>query len=340
MKKCILFLATILFLSGCSTNKAVNAEKNISDDLVNSDSYTLEGKMNIIGDEEIFDYTLKVNFLKDDYFKVTLNNITNNHEQIILKNDDGVYVITPSINKSFKFQSSWPNNSSQPYLLESILKDITTDKNKKYSDNKDGYIIKTKVNYPNNSSLTYEKIYFDKNGNLKKVVVYDAENKERIIVDFLKIDFNDKLSKDDFKLDEYFKSAENKTECEGSNCEQTTVNILEDIIYPLYLPGNTYLTSSERIENDDESRVILTFNGDRTFTIVEEALNVSNNFEVSPVYGDPVLLNDTIGVMEDNSIKWNRGNISYYLTSNNLSSTEMATIASSMNHAKSVLESK
>jgi len=37
--------------------------------------------------------------------RVSLKNKTNNHEQIILKNSDGVYVLTPSLNKSFKFQS-------------------------------------------------------------------------------------------------------------------------------------------------------------------------------------------------------------------------------------------
>jgi len=41
---------------------------------------------------------------KKDMYKVSLTNKANNHEQIILKNNDGVYVLTPSLNKSFKFQ--------------------------------------------------------------------------------------------------------------------------------------------------------------------------------------------------------------------------------------------
>ena len=69
---------------------------------------------------KIIDLTGKKNgrgaYLKKDKFRVGLTNKTNNHEQIILKNDDGVYVITPSLNKSFKFQSDWPYNNSQIYL--------------------------------------------------------------------------------------------------------------------------------------------------------------------------------------------------------------------------------
>ena len=38
-----------------------------------------------------------------------------------------VYVVTPSLNKSFKFQSEWPSNSSQSYLLNPLLNDVKTD---------------------------------------------------------------------------------------------------------------------------------------------------------------------------------------------------------------------
>lgn len=59
--------------------------------------------------------------------------MANNHEQIILRNKDGVYVVTPSLNKSFKFQSEWPYNNSQVYLLQSIVDDIKDDEGKKIS---------------------------------------------------------------------------------------------------------------------------------------------------------------------------------------------------------------
>jgi len=84
----------------------------------------------------------------------------------------------------------------------------------------------------------------------------------------------------------------------------------------------------------------LTFSGDKNFTIVEESLYVPDKFEVSPVFGEPILLNDTIGVIDTNSIKWSKGNIDYYITSDNLTKSELVTLASSMNLAKSVIGSK
>ena len=64
--------------------------------------------------------------MSKDKFKVSLINNSTNHEQVILRNDDGVFVLTPSLNKSFKFQSDWPYNNSQIYLLGSIIDDLNT----------------------------------------------------------------------------------------------------------------------------------------------------------------------------------------------------------------------
>ncbi len=338
MKRFIFLFAILLLLSGCKKNDINNVAKQFSDDVTKSNSYHLTGKMTIRSDEEEFKYTFDVKYLKDDYYKVSLINTNNTHEQIILKNGEAVYVITPSLNKSFKFQSSWPNNSSQSYLLASLLKDINNDDNVKFINKNNESIITTKVNYPNNTELVKQDIVFDKNLKLKSVVVYDQNNNERIKTIFSKIDLKADVSLSEFELDHYIKDLP-QDKCDSDKCDKTTSNILDDIIYPLYLPNNTYLTSSEKI-GEESKRVILTFGGDKSFTIVEEALDIPDNFEIKPVFGNPVLLNDTFGVISDNSIRWSRGNIDYYLTSNNLTNSEMVVIASSMNHSISVLGSK
>ena len=48
----------------------------------------------IINNEDTYDYNVKVSYKKDDYYKIELVNTLNNHEQVILRNDDGVYVDT------------------------------------------------------------------------------------------------------------------------------------------------------------------------------------------------------------------------------------------------------
>lgn len=344
MKRILCIICSIFLLTACTKNDIHSVNKRFSDDVNNSSSYNILAKMKIFSDEEEFNYNLDIKYLKDNFYKVVLTNTNNNHEQVILRNDDGVYVITPSLNKSFKFDSSWPNNSSQAYLLSSLLNDLNSDKNAKLKENKDGFIITAKVNYPNNEELVKEEIYFNSKMNIKKVIVFDKEKNERIIVEFDKVDLKAHLDEEDFKLDEYINNnneKENtKDNCQDEKCDEKTSNILDDIIYPLYLPSNTFLTSSETVNNDLGKRVILSFAGEKDFTIIEEAVNKSNEFEIEPVFGEPILLNDVLGVIENNSLKWTKGNISYYLTSNNLTGSEMATIASSMNGTKSVIGSK
>ncbi len=355
MKKLTIIAISLMFLiTGCGKKTPENLISKFEKTVNNSKSYTLKGNMEILSNEETFTYSIEANYLKDNFYKVTLVNQTNNHEQIILRNNDGVYVVTPSLNKSFKFQSEWPNSSSQSYILASIIKDIKNAPTASLEEIAKGYVIKTKVNYPNNSELTYQKVYFDKNMNLEKIEVYNNDDVVNIKMDFTSIDYKSGLKEEDFALDDIITPNEddkNKTEtntensnnsntntenCSNEECDTKTSNILDSIIYPLYIPSETYLSNSEKVDTDDGERVILTFAGDKNFVLIEEVANVSNEFEIIPVYGDPVMLSDTIAAKSANSMYWTSNNVSYYLTSNDLSTEEMVTIAESLGNVTTV----
>ena len=130
----------------------------------------------------------------------------------------------------------------------------------------------------------------------------------------------------------------NKT-CENNNCDKTTGS-LDSIIYPLYIPTNTHLKSSETVSTASGERVILTFSGDKNFVIVEETSKFSSEFEVIPVFGDPLMLDKTIAALSSNSISWNADNVSYYLVSSDLSSNEMVNVAKSLGNSKTVISTK
>ena len=156
MKKiflCVFAGICCLGLVGCGKTGAKDVLKDLSKKVEKTDGYYLNGELQIMNNEDSYTYDIEVAYAKGDNFRVGLKNKTNNHEQIILKNSDGVYVLTPSLNKSFKFQSQWPYNSSQIYLLQTIIKDIENDKDKAFEQTNDGYVFTTKVNYSNNSEL-------------------------------------------------------------------------------------------------------------------------------------------------------------------------------------------
>ena len=358
MKKYLILITIMcLILTGCGSYKLEDAVNDFTKSVENSKSYKLNGTMEISSGEELFTYNIDAYFLKDDFYKVVLVNQTNNHEQVILKNKEGLYVVTPSLNKSFKFDSVWPENSSQAYLLQNLVTDIKNDNEKTLEKNEKGYVIKSKVNYPNNEELVYQKIYFDKDMNITGVEVYNKEDIIKIKVTFKSVNMKAKLKEDDFVLDDLIdtntKTDDTNTDntkctgsncpeqkkCEGKDCDKTTSS-LDSIIYPLYIPMNTHLKSSETVETAGGDRVILTFSGEKNFVLVEETSKVSNEFEVIPVFGDPLMLDKTIAALSSNSISWNAENVSYYLVSSDLSSTEMVNVAKSLGNSKTVISTK
>lgn len=101
----ILLLSVILILSGCSKTNKESVIKEVEKKYLKQESYGLMGLMYIVSNEDKHTYDVEVVYKKDEQYKVKIKNKINNHEQIILRNNEGVYVLTPSINKSFKFQS-------------------------------------------------------------------------------------------------------------------------------------------------------------------------------------------------------------------------------------------
>ena len=322
MRKLVLLLGCIILLSGCAKTSEDKLIKKFQNDVNSSKSYTLTGSLEILNDEDTFNYSVEVGYKKKDLYKVKLINTTNNHEQIIIKNNDGVYVITPSLNKSFKFQSEWPNNSSQAYILSSILNDINNTENKNYSSEEDYLVIQSNVSYPNNPDLSYQKLYFDKEYNFKKNEVYNIDNKLRIKLVISNIDYKANLD------DNYFNV---ETSVDPNCCSKDKESAaLDEIIYPLYIPSDTYLSGKETISTDQGDRAILTFAGSKEFVLIEEPTIASNEFETIPVYGDPIMMNGTIGALSGNSLYWSSNNIDYYLAGSDLSTEELISVASSI----------
>ena len=321
-KYIILFGALLLLITGCGKKDMTNVKDSFIKNVEKRNTYLIKGTMNIISNEDTFTYTITAAKNKEDY-RVELVNQINNHEQIILKSKNEVYVVTPSLNKSFKFQSEWPDNGSQAYLLNSLVHDIKNDAEAKVEKHEDGFIITAKVNYPNNANLVNEKIYLDAQSEIKKVEVLDSAGKVKITVKFNSIDYKPTFNDDYFDLNSLIDEA-----C----CEEdtTTSKSIDEIIYPLYLPANTYLGSKNTINTDAGNRVILTFTGESPFTLIEEVSAPKNEFEIIPVYGEPLMLSDTYGALSANSLYWTSNNIDFYISSDKLSSTELLTIAESV----------
>ena len=330
MKK-IIILGTIimmLFVTGCGKKSADDIIKDLDKKITSATTYQIDGTLQITNNDDTYNYNVKVSYEKPDNYRVSLTNTSNDHEQIILKNDEGVYVVTPSLNKSFKFQSDWPNNNSQIYLLSSLLNDIKNDKEKTLESSGEDYIITTKVTYPNNTNLIKQKITLDKELNIKSVEVLNSNDISQMIMEFKNIDLKANFDDKFFNLDSIIEEIDTGDDSNKENTEKS--NAINDIIYPLYIPTGTSLVDKEKVSKTNGERVILTFDGEKPFLLVEETANIEEEFSVIPTYGDPLLLADTVAALSSNSITWVSNGIEYYIVSDVMSQIELIEIASSI----------
>ncbi len=310
--------------TGCGKYTEDDIIKDLEKKVNKLSGYRLEGSLEILNNEEVYNYDVDVSYKKDDLYKVSLTNTSNNYEQIILKNNDGVYVLTPSLNKSFKFQSDWPNNNSQIYLLQSIISDMKNDKDRSFKEEKDEYIVSVKVNYPNNKKLVKQDIYLDKKLKLKRVKVYNEDGVSLMSLKVKDIDYSPTFKKSSFQVKEALKTVKTSEKVKETS-------ILEDTIYPLALPTGTKLVSEEKVDKTNGNRIIMTFDGDKPFLLVEETAGIEEEMTIIPTYGEPYMLMDTVGAMTDNSLSWTSGGIEYYLVSDVLNQEELLEIAQSIN---------
>ena len=334
MKKKILFilLVGVFLLSGCGKTSESSIIKDLEKKINNSKSYYIEGTLEIVNNEDLYTYDVKVSYAKGDNYKVNLTNKVNNHEQVILRNSDGVYVVTPRINKSFKFQSDWPYNNSQVYLLKPLLDDILSDENRTFTKDGDNYKIVVAANYPNNEKLVKQEILLDKEANIKKVTVMDTNGTAQITMNFDKIDLSSKFNDNYFDLKKIIdvkeetpndnKTTENNTNTntdKDKTTETKQTSTIEDVIYPMYLPVNTYLSNKEKVSK-----------GDNPFMLIEETVTYEKEHLIVPTYGELELMASTVAIVNDNSVNWIDNNIEYYVVSDKLSKSELLDIARSI----------
>lgn len=88
----VLLLCFSLFLTGCGKNDEKSVMKNFEKKVNGANSYHIIGVLDITNNDDTYTYDVDVSYKKDDNYRVSLTNKSNGHEQIILKNDGGVYV--------------------------------------------------------------------------------------------------------------------------------------------------------------------------------------------------------------------------------------------------------
>ncbi|MFB1051759.1 outer membrane lipoprotein carrier protein LolA [Paraliobacillus sp. JSM ZJ581] len=326
-----LVIFALVILGACGEKSKEDVITKLEKTLEEMSGYQAEATMELKTGEKEQSYDMDIAHKKKAYYRVLLkNNQDEAGSQIILKNDDGVFVLTPALNKSFKFQSDWPTNSSQPYLYQSLVSDILNDKDATFKTTENHYVFKTKTNYQNNNTLPSQEIYFDKKQLTPVMVkVLDQDDKVVVKVSFSTFKLDPKFEDNMFEMDHNMTSSLFGIPVAKDVAEKKDEEL--KVLYPNELLGSTLAETSE-VDLDEGQRVLLTYEGEKNFTLVQEKVTAYPTTVVSPkmVSGDPVSLGFTVAAQTAASIEWSYQGVDYYLASKDLTKEEMLEVATSI----------
>jgi len=177
-------LCVSLILAGCGARSAESVVKDLDGVLGGLKSYQGKGTMTLHTGQQPLQYQVEVWYKKPSYYRVALTNAAKDITQIVLRNDEGVFVLTPKLKKSFRFQSDWPQNQGQVYLYQTLLQSILLDNSRQFAIDKESYVFDVMANYQN-GSLARQKIWLDqKTYAPQRVEVSDANANVMVEVTF------------------------------------------------------------------------------------------------------------------------------------------------------------
>ncbi|QCJ40688.1 DUF4367 domain-containing protein [Bacillus sp. S3] len=331
MRKKLMLLITglmvIFVLAACGSKSQDDVVKELKSKQSDLSSYKVKAKMTLKMGSDSQVYNVEIWHKDPTFYRVNLKNAEKDQSQMILRNNQGVFVLTPALNKSFRFQSDWPQNSSQAYLYESLIKDIVADKEAKFSSTKKHYIFETKTRYQNNSMLPIQEIKLNKSDLSPAVVkVMDPDRNALVTVEFSKVTFKADFDKDDFDMKKNMTRGQLNLPAMAKGGDQSFA-----VKYPTFELKGTKLIEEKPVTIEDGKRVVLTYDGKKSFTLIQEKVTAkaastsSTNME-----GEIVDLGITIGAISDHSISWSYDGVDYMIASKNLTKEEMIEVAKSV----------
>jgi hypothetical protein len=140
------------------------------------------------------------------------------------------------------------------------------------------------------------------------------------------VKFNASFDKDDFDMQKNMTRAQLNLPAMAEGGDEAFT-----VMYPTTELKGTKLIEEKEVALEDGKRVVLTYDGKKSFTLVQEKVT-AKAASVNPTYveGDLVDLGMTIGAVSDHSISWSRNGVDYMIASKNLTRDEMIELATSV----------
>ncbi len=209
----LLCITAVLMLVACGSNSKEDVVKKTSKKWTSAKGYEVKAVMEIKTTGDAKKYDVDVWHTKPEFYRVAVSEEGQDTSQMIIRNEEGVFVVTPSLKKTYKFQSDWPKQNSQGYLINALADDLASDKSAEMKETKNAYIFKAKTRNNHSKMLPTQQVYIDKKTLLPtKVIVLNDANEEQIRITFKKITLGVAKKASDYSIEDFTKTSDTKAE--------------------------------------------------------------------------------------------------------------------------------
>lgn len=313
----------LLLLVACGAQSKEDVVEKVNEKWVDA-SYELKASMEVKTDDTPRVYDISVWHTKPEFYRVEINDLEENMKQIIIKNDEGVFLVTPSTEKTYKFQSDWPKTNGQAYLIGALAEDLLADTSALMKEEEGQYIFEAATRNVERTGMPIQQIIVDKKTMLpSRVAMMNEALDEKIVITFQNIDLKAK-----HKPEEYGVEQNNLADQDAVSSSE----IEEDfkVYYPTVNFPNTELVDEVVVNELGKERAILSFKGDKSYTLVQQPIVKMKGQLAVSVAGDLTPVNNVFGALAENTLSWDENGNSFFIASNTLTQEELLAVATSL----------
>ncbi|MBF8378145.1 outer membrane lipoprotein carrier protein LolA [Alicyclobacillus mali] len=309
-------------VAGCGipgTTSSVNHKIQSEAQAFENKNYQSEAIMTVQMDNNVQKYFVRVSYESKDMYKIELGNADKQINQVIVRTPNGMFIVSPSLGKVFRFNGNWAQNQGQIYLYDQLLQRIASDKSVKVSREKDTYAFEVPV-VPASDVVSREQIVLSKDLKPQSVTLLDKNGKAAVVITYQSFETGVEFPKNAF---------DPQTIAQAGQAAKPT--LASDHAFDYIEPPAMYGTKLTDLAQPDESSIIMRYQGGgHHYVLTESALTPGAaglpSAELVDLYGTPAIYDEAPGTQVAN-LTWMQNGIEFDLTSNDLSLPELENIA-------------
>lgn len=324
-KSFVLLMVAILVLSigltGCGKRTQESVMKDLQGVQKDLKSYESKAMMQVQTPQSSTKYYIETSYQAPHNYRIALGNEKKEITQVIIRNDEGIFVVNPQLKKSFRFKGDWTENQGgHVYLYHAMVNRILEVKDKEFSM-KDGTVTFEMSMTPENPLITKQKITLDDKKLYPKQVMLIGKDDQPVVT----VDYQDFKTGVNFKKDQF--TPEGAMAFAGNSVTVSAGKTDFGVIEPAYVPQGMALKDVKELNG--AMYLVYQDKAGKAMTIVERRPNPGTyplpESTVYDLYGAPAIVT---GAGDVKTMYWTHQGIEFSMTAA-LSVQELTRIAQS-----------